>query len=241
MPTVPTRLIVTRWWHRLRRPLTRNRALFVWLSKRRDSRSELLVRPDSVLLIEAPMRSGNTYAVAAFWLTNGRNQHVARHVHTAAHVLEAVRLQVPALVLVRDPKAVAVSHVLRRPALTVRDSLTDYIDFFQTLDPVRDRIVAIDFDTLISDFPAVIKALNSKFGTDFASRVLDDQFRQEVTALVEEMNRAESVSDGQVDELRVARPSAARQQLRKGPELELQRPGNKALVDKAMAVYERWR
>ena len=187
------------------------------------------------------MRSGNTYAVAAFWLTNGRNQHVARHVHTAAHVLEAVRLQVPALVLVRDPKAVAVSHVLRRPALTVRDSLTDYIDFFQTLDPVRDRIVAIDFDTLISDFPAVIKALNSKFGTDFASRVLDDQFRQEVTALVEEMNRAESVSDGQVDELRVARPSAARQQLRKGPELELQRPGNKALVDNAMAGYERWR
>ncbi len=241
MPTVPTRLIVTRVWHRLRRPLTRNRALFIWLSRRRGSRSELLVRPDSVLLIEAPMRSGNTYAVAAFWLTNGRSQHVARHIHTAAHVLEAVRLQVPALVLVRDPKAVAISHVLRRPALTVRDSLADYIDFFQTLDPVRDRIVAIDFDTLISDFPAVINALNSKFGTDFASRVLDDQFRQEVTALVEEMNRAESVSDGQVDELRVARPSATRQQLRKGPELELQRPGNKALVDKAMAVYERWR
>lgn len=241
MPTVATRLIVTRWWHRLRRPLTRNRALFIWMNRRRDSRSELLVRPDSVLLIDAPMRSGNTYAVAAFWLTNGRDRHVARHVHTAAHVLEAVRLQVPALVLVRDPKAVAVSHVLRRPALTIRDSLTDYIEFFRSLDPVRDRIVAIDFDTLISDFPAVIKALNSKFGTDFASRVVDEQFRQEVTALVEEMNRAESVSDGQIDELRVARPSSARQQLRKGPELELQRPGNEALVKKATAVYERWR
>lgn len=212
----------------------------MWLNRRRDSRSELLVRPDSVLLIEAPMRSGNTFAVAAFWLTNGRDRHVARHVHTPAHVLEAVRLQVPAVVLVREPSAVAVSHVLRRPALTVGDSLTDYIEFFQTLDPVRDRLVSVEFDTLISDFPAVIEALNAKFGTNFVSRVIDDQFHTEVTALVEEMNRAEAVSDGQVDELRVARPSATREQLRKGPELELQLPHNQALLREAMTVYERW-
>ncbi len=240
MPSVQARLIVTRWWHRFRRPLTRNRTLFMWLNRRRESRSALLVRPDSVLLIEAPMRSGNTFAVAAFWLTNGRNRHVARHVHTAAHVLEAVRLQVPALVLVRDPRAVAISHVLRRPSLTVRDSLTDYVDFFHALDPVRDQIVAVNFETLITDFPAVIKDLNAKFATGFASRVVDEQFQQEVTALVEEMNRAEAVSDGQVDELRVARPSATRQQLRKGPELELQLPRNQALLNRALAVYERW-
>lgn len=187
------------------------------------------------------MRSGNTYAVAAFWLTNGRDRHVARHVHTAAHVLEAVRLNVPAVVLVRDPRAVAVSHVLRRPALTVGDSLTDYVDFFETLDPVRDRIVAIDFETLTTNFPEVIEALNAKFATSFTSRVVDDTFQGEVTALVEEMNRAESVSDGKIDELRVARPSATRQQLRKGPELELQLPHNQALLAQALAVYERWR
>ena len=235
------RLAATRWWHRLRRPLTRNRSLFMWLSRRRGSRANLLVRPDTTLLIEAPMRSGNTYAVAAFWLGNGRAAHVARHVHTPAHVLEAVRLGVPALVLVRDPRAVAVSHVLRRPALTVRDSLIDYMDFFTTLEKVRDQIVAVNFETLISDFPTVVAALNAKYGQTFASRVIDDEFQRDVTALVEEMNRAESVSGGKIDELRVARPSAARQKLRKGPEMELERPRNQAALDRAMAVYERWK
>ncbi len=235
------RLATTRWWHRLRRPLTRNRWLFMWLSRRRESRANLLVRPDSALLIEAPMRSGNTFAVAAFWLGNGRDSHVARHVHTAAHVLEAVRLGVPALVLVREPRSVAISHVLRRPALTVRDSLIDYADFFTTLERVRDQIVAVNFEMLINDFPAVIAALNEKYGQAFTGRVMDDQFEQDVTALVEEMNRAESVSDGKVDELRVARPSAARQELRKGPEMELERPRNQAALARAMAVYERWK
>ena len=235
------RLAATRWWHRHRRPLTRNRWLFMWLSRRRESRANLLVRPDSALLIEAPMRSGNTFAVAAFWLGNGRDIHVARHVHTAAHVLEAVRLDVPALVLVREPRSVAISHVLRRPALTVQDSLIDYIDFFTTLEKVRDQIVAVDFETLISDFPGVIAVLNDKYGQKFSSRVMDDEFERDVTALVEEMNRAESVSDGKVDELRVARPSAARQELRKGPEMELEHPRNQAALARAMAVYERWK
>ena len=235
------RLAATRWWHRLRRPLTRNRWLFMWLSRRRESRANLLVRPDSALLIEAPMRSGNTFAVAAFWLGNGRDIHVARHVHTAAHVLEAVRLDVPALVLVREPRSVAISHVLRRPALPVQDSLIDYIDFFTTLEKVRDQIVAVDFETLISDFPGVIAVLNDKYGQKFSSRVMDDEFERDVTALVEEMNRAESVSDGKVDELRVARPSAARQELRKGPEMELEHPRNQAALARAMAVYERWK
>jgi len=235
------RLATTRAWHRLRRPLTRNRWLFMWLSRRRGSRANLLVRPDSVLLIEAPMRSGNTFAVASFWLGNGREGHVARHVHTPAHVLEAVRLRVPALVLVREPRAVAISHVLRRPALTVRDSLIDYVDFFTTIEKVRDQIVAIEFETLISDFPGVIAALNAKYGQTFASRVMDDEFEQDVTTLVEEMNRAESASDGKIDELRVARPSAARQTLRKGPEMELERPRAQAALAKATAVYERWK
>ncbi len=235
------RLTATRSWHLLRRPLTRNRRLFMWLSRRRESRANLLVRPDSTLLIEAPMRSGNTFAVAAFWLGNGRDSHVARHVHTAAHVLEAVRLGVPALVLVREPRSVAISHVLRRPALTIRDSLVDYVDFFTTLENVRDQIVAVNFETLISDFPSVIDELNGKYGQTFTSRVMDDQFEQDVTALVEEMNRAESVSDGKVDELRVARPSATRQELRKEPEMELERPRNQAALARATAVYERWK
>jgi hypothetical protein len=186
------------------------------------------------------MRSGNTFAVAAFWLTNGRDLHVGRHIHTAAHVLEAVRLKIPVLVVVRDPRAVAVSHVLRRPALTVRDSLIDYVDFYRTLEPVRDSIVVVDFQTLVSDFPTVIDRVNAKFGTHFSSRPVDAAFQTEVTLLVEEMNRDESVSGGKVDELRVARPSPERERFRAAPASELAFPKNQPYVERAVATFERW-
>ena len=187
------------------------------------------------------MRSGNTFAVAAFWLSNGRHLHVGRHLHTPAHVLEAVRLGVPAVVIVRDPRAVAVSHVLRRPALTVRDSLIDYAAFFEALEPMRSQIVNVSFESVIGSFDEVVATVNARFDTAFLAPTWDGEFTRAVTELVEDMNRAEAVSGGEVDELRVARPSQMREQLKSGIELELARPHNEAALARALAAYDQWR
>ena len=165
------RILATRLWHRLRRPLTRWRAPYMWLSRRRTSRANLLVRADSVLAIEAPMRSANTY---------GRSGHVARHMHTPAHVLEAIRLDVPTLVIVREPTALAISHVIRRPALTVRDSLIDYAEFFETLDTVRSDLVVATFEEVTHSFDVVIKRINDRYGTVFNAPHVDALFDQKV-------------------------------------------------------------
>ena len=174
------RILATRLWHRLRRPLTRWRAPYMWLSRRRTSRANLLVRADSILAIEAPMRSANTYAVAAFYLSNGRSGHVARHMHTPAHVLEAIRLEVPTLVIVREPTALAISHVIRRPALTVRDSLIDYAEFFETLDTVRSDLVVATFEEVTHSFDVVIKRINDRYGTVFNAPHVDALFDQKL-------------------------------------------------------------
>lgn len=191
-------------------------------------------------MIEAPMRSGNTFAVAAFHLWNGDGLHVARHTHTAAHVLEAVRLGVPVLVLVRDPRAVALSHVLRRPALTVGDSLVDYALFFETLQPVRSQLVAATFDEVTASFDQVLERVNDRFGTHFAVGSAEGTFSDDVFAMVEEMNRAERRSKGAVDELRVARPSPDREIAKKALVAELEDPANAARVERAMASFRSW-
>ena len=234
-------ILATRLWHRLRRPLTRHRAIYMWLSRRRTSRASLLVRSDSVLVVEAPMRSANTYAVAAFHLSNGRSGHVARHMHTPAHVLEAVRLEIPTVVIVREPKALAISHVIRRPALTVRDSLIDYVDFFETLDSVRSDLVVATFEEITHNFDLVIQRINDQYGTDFKAPRLDAAFDRQVKELVEDMNRAEKASGGEVDERRVARPSIDRTQLRLIPEQQLEDRRVQPYLKRAKATYERWR
>lgn len=229
---------VARSWHRVRRPLTRRRRLYVAVNRMRRSRRDLLASRSSVLVIEGPMRSGNTFCVAAFVHVNGEAAHVGRHLHAPAHVLHAVALGIPTIVLVRDPVDACISHVIRRPELTLRDSLRDYVDFYRTLEPVRDRIVVAPFERAIHDFGSVLKEVNARFGTDFDLYLPSPANDAAVMRKVESMGRAEN--GGQVDENGVARPSAERRAQKEQLLQELRSPELAELAGAATDRYERW-
>ena len=58
----------------------------------RPEKKATLARPDTAIVIEGFLRSGNTFSVAAFQIANGQHLHVGRHLHGAPHVLRAIRL-----------------------------------------------------------------------------------------------------------------------------------------------------
>ena len=74
-----------------------------------------LVGRDTELVIEGFQRSGNTFAVFAFEMAQDRPIRSAHHLHASAQVSRAVKLGVPVLLLVRDPRDTIVSHVIREP------------------------------------------------------------------------------------------------------------------------------
>src|SRR6185503_18662977 len=90
-----------------------------------------LARRDTGIVIEGFLRSGNTFAVAAFRVANGADVHVGRHLHGAPHVLRAVRYGLPTLVLIRRPADAVASYLVRRPTLTPEDALLEYLDFYR--------------------------------------------------------------------------------------------------------------
>ena len=97
----------------LRRPVSR--LPYAWdaaMYARADKRSTL-ARRDSALVIEGFPRSGNTFSVAAFQIANGQDLHVGRHLHGAPHVLRAVRLGLPTVVLIRRPREAVLSYLTR--------------------------------------------------------------------------------------------------------------------------------
>ena len=134
----------------------------------RASKRSTLARPDTAIVIEGFLRSGNTFSVAAFTVANGSHQHVGRHLHGAPHVLRAVRLGLPTVVLIRQPVDAVSSYLVRRPTLTPDDALVEYLDFYQTAWRVRDGFVVGLFDRVVADFGAVITDVNQRFGTSFA-------------------------------------------------------------------------
>lgn len=174
--------------------------------------TEILVNRDSDLLIEGFPRSANTYAAWAFMLANPRGR-LARHVHSAAHVMLALRYRVPALVLLRSPQAAIESLLVRRPSLHPKQAVIDYFSFYSALVPYKNDIIVGSFATVTENFAKVIAAVNSNYGTDFQACAADDKAGQaRIFAAIDDANKGGH--GGSIDTRSVPRPHPERQQMK---------------------------
>jgi hypothetical protein len=204
----------------------------MWL---RPDKRATLARRDTAIVIDGFPRSGNTFSVAAFILSNGPELHIGRHLHGAPHLLRAVRLGLPTVALIREPAAAVSSYLIRRPTLTADDALLEYLDFYRTCWTARHGFVVGLFDQVTTDFGAVIEAVNARFGTTFAPFDPTDANREAAFALVEDMNRLEC--RGALVETHVGRPSAEREVLKERIAVSLGRAHTRAKLDRARDLY----
>jgi len=199
-----------------------------------------LARPDSDIVIEGFLRSGNTFAVAAFLVSNGPSVHIGRHLHGGPHVLRAVRYGLPTVVLIRRPADAVASYLIRRPTLTPEDALLEYLDFYRTAWRARTGFVVGLFDDVVADFGEVVRAVNDRFGTSFTPWEPTAENQAAAFALVEEMNRLEC--RGLVVETHVGRPSEQREDGKRQIRERMQQPRARRLLaeaDDLFAAYQR--
>jgi hypothetical protein len=166
-----------------------------------------LVERDTELVIEGFQRSGNTFAVFAFEMAQDRPIKSAHHLHASAQFIRAVKLGVPVLLLVRDPRDAIVSHVIREPCANMPAALRAWTHFYEQAIPVRDRIFVADFSRVSTDFGAVIREFNEKFGTGYKEFHHTEENVARCFDLIEERNRQRY---GKLVEGKVARPSEER-------------------------------
>jgi hypothetical protein len=60
------------------------------------------------------------------------------------------------------------SQLVREPDVALRDALIAYTRFYRRLLHCRDRMVVADFGEVTTDFGAVTRRINDRFGTAFA-------------------------------------------------------------------------
>jgi hypothetical protein len=204
----------------------------------RSGKRATLARRGTAIVIDGFLRSGNTFSVAAFAISNSRDLHIGRHLHGAPHLLRAARLGIPAIALIREPREAVASYLVRRPTLNADDAVLEYLDFYRTAWRVHEAFVVGLFDTVVSDFGAVISAVNRRFGTSFAPYESSDENQAAAFALVEEMNRIEC--RGEVVETHVGRPSVERDASKAEVRALMERPRTRALLRQADDLYERY-
>jgi hypothetical protein len=126
-----------------------------------------VVDTDADIVIEGYPRSANSFAVAAFRLAQERPVNIAHHRHVAAQVLGSIKLGVPTLVLIRAPEEAVPSLVARHPHVGMRGALLGYVRFYRPLIRHRTHIEWATFSEVTSDFGAVIRRINARYGTNF--------------------------------------------------------------------------
>jgi hypothetical protein len=150
-------------------------------------------------------RCGNTFAVLAFQQAQAEPVAIAHHLHHPAQALRGVAQGAPTVVLIRQPQAAIRSLALRRAEVSVRSLIQQYIDFYTALDSVRDGYLLADFEQITSDFGAVTRRINARFGTAYGCFEHSEANVAGIFAQIDRINRA--LGGGEYD---VSRPSPAR-------------------------------
>jgi len=194
------------------------------------------VRCDTEIVIEGFSRSANTFAVVAFTFAQGRPVKIARHLHAPAQVIAAVRREIPCIVLIRNPRDAVLSLLVREPYISAERALKDYIRFYRTVAPYRDKFVVGRFAEVTTDFGEVIRRVNAHFGTNFKPFEHTEQNLQKVFQIVEEMDKQDT-GLREVKEETVARPSAYRERLKSMAEVKLKTPKAKSLSLEAKRIH----
>jgi hypothetical protein len=232
--------------HLLRTRVSEHPAVYLAFARRKyPGPSPEVIGPETELVIDGYTRSATTFAVYAFQLAQARPVRLAHHLHAPAQLIAATRRQVPVLALIREPEGAILSQLAREPDWDMRDALITYTRFYTCLLPYRTSFVVGEFNEVTNDFGAMVRRLNSHFGTSFKEFVHSEGNLRECFNLVRERPTLWSTllafESGLVtlDELRSAWPR--RPQRPQGPvSRETWMPSTERERTKA-ALRERWR
>lgn len=174
-----------------------------------------LVEEDTDLLVESYPRSASSFALAAFTIAQEPARlKIAHHTHAPGHVIAAVRLGVPALVLVREPEGAVVSSVIRHPGRTCTGALRGYVDFHEPLLPYLGDVVVGTFDEVVrGQVGTITRRINERFGTAFAEFEPTEENVARALREIDEHWR-DRRGGGEHLERIVPRPSAMRDELK---------------------------
>lgn len=194
--------------HRFIRFVGRYPALFFTLVGIRKwlgySRGLAIIGENTELVIEGFFRSANSFATRAFLSAQPRKVVVANRTHVPATIIRAARRHLPTLVLIREPRDVAVSYMMKMPHITASDALREYIAYYTAIQPYRQHFLVASFEEVTTDFGKVIERINRRFNTNFARFCHTRENVRQVFATIERVDR--QLTGGDVGKISVPLP-----------------------------------
>jgi hypothetical protein len=197
----------------------------------------VIVDASTELVVESFPRCASSFALAAMNLAQPRRLRVAHHTHTPANAMRAIRLGIPALVLIRVPEDVAVSNMIRHPERTPNDVLRGFLRFYEPLLRHRRDLVVGTFEEVVGgDMGLITKRLNARFGTTFEEfEATEENVARCLREIDEDWRRRRG--GGERLERIVPRPSDVRDRLKAEQRERFRNEASPELLRRAERVY----
>jgi hypothetical protein len=141
--------------------------IFFPIAKIRENFKRRVVTAKTDIVIDGYWRSGNHYATYAFIFAQQKKSIVAHHFHSPSQFILAVRWNVPAVLLIRDPIDAVSSATIFLGITDPRPLLRCYNIFYNSLLHLKDQIIVSDFPTTVKDFGSVVNLVNEHYQRDF--------------------------------------------------------------------------
>lgn len=208
-----------------------------------------VTEPDDLVVIEGYPRSANTFACDAFVVAQGYSPvsaatigypvKMGNHFHTPAQFMLARSYAIPAMLVIREPVAAALSWVVFTDGeMNAEDTLRDYISFHEPLLKIRDSFVVAPFEEVTGDFGKSIDRLNARFGTNFCRFEHTEQSQAQIFAAMEERLRIREARRGESLSHRRNSPHASKSAKRREFALQFESPKLVHLKARATALYQ---
>ena len=196
-----------------------------------------LASPRGKMWIGGFPRSGNTFA-SSFIEHLTTYEHVEKHLHSPAQVLQFANSGDPGGVVVRNPTDACVSLSIFS-GIDINNSIQNYIDFHELLIESKTKINWIHFDRLVKDPLHIIEmfGLEKITKTDRIQQFRDSP-NEFIKAVYDRIDRHWSAKPSDLFLRQTARPTTARAGLKSEIEEKIYKnPVNKKCLDKANELH----
>lgn len=212
-------------------------AIFAPIARLREDSKKRLVRPGTDVVIEGYWRCGNHFATYAFIVAQPRPVEVAHHFHAPAQLMLALRYDVPAVLLIREPVGAVSSATVFLEKEDPRPFLRFYNTFHRPMLKLAEQLVISDFSTTTGDFGRVIAAVNAKFDRQFAPFEGTPAQRERVEAMI----REEHESNMGASDAKLPLPSDEKTRRKESILAAIRSDACRGLLSEAQRLYEELR
>jgi len=177
----------------------------------RQTNKKILVTKKTDIAIEGFWRCGNHFAVHAFLFAQKRKMIVAHHFHASAQIKMAVKLNIPTIILIRNPYDCIASALVFQPNRDPLFFITYYKVFYESLKNIKHKCIVSDFKDTTENFDKIIELLNERYKANF--EVFDNQ-TQNIQAVLDRIKNENIKSMTRNLEDEIAIPSESKNKIK---------------------------